>query len=72
MDVDFPHVLIVLLVLGALALWIGAFVSIGASKVRGGEKAIWVLVVLLFPFVGSIAWLLIGRRTDGGADVPRL
>ena len=31
------------------------------SQVRGLPKLIWVFVILLFPFAGSIAWLVAGR-----------
>ncbi|MBN9176680.1 MAG: PLDc_N domain-containing protein [Microbacterium sp.] len=67
-----PHVLILILVIGSLALWVGALVSIGASKASGAEKAIWILVALLFPFVGSIAWFVFGRRAQGHAGIERI
>lgn len=31
------------------------------QRVRGLPKLIWVFVILLFPFAGSVAWLLAGR-----------
>lgn len=33
------------------------------DSVRGLPKLVWVFVILLFPFAGSIAWLLAGRPT---------
>ena len=31
------------------------------SRVRGLPKVLWVLLILLFPLVGSIAWFIAGR-----------
>lgn len=51
-------------VLIALALSIYCVVDCVQSddrQVRGLPKLIWVFVILLFPFAGSIAWLVAGR-----------
>ena len=51
-------------VLIALALSIYCVVDCVQSddhKVRGLPKLVWVFVILLFPFAGSIAWLVAGR-----------
>ncbi|MFB7662620.1 PLD nuclease N-terminal domain-containing protein [Kitasatospora sp. NPDC056138] len=63
----------------ALALWIWAFIdclTTPEEEVRHLPKVAWVIVVLLFPLVGSIAWLVAGRqragaRTAGGPDGAR-
>ena len=50
------------------ALWVFCLVdAIGAqpSRVRNLPKVAWVLLILFFPFVGSIAWLVAGRPDDG-------
>ena len=31
------------------------------GSVRGLPKLVWVFVILLFPFAGSLAWLFAGR-----------
>ena len=31
------------------------------DQVKGLPKVVWVFVILLFPIVGSIAWLIAGR-----------
>ena len=38
------------------------------SRVRNLPKVLWILLVLLFPLVGPIAWLLAGRppRSEPG------
>ncbi|GAA1152530.1 hypothetical protein F4556_004120 [Kitasatospora gansuensis] len=54
-----------------LALWIWAFIdclTTPEQEVKHMPKVIWVIVVLLFPLVGSIAWLAIGKRRDGLAS----
>ncbi|MGK4581427.1 PLD nuclease N-terminal domain-containing protein [Kitasatospora sp. HPMI-4] len=48
-----------------LALWIWAFIdclTTPEEEVRHLPKVAWVIIVLLFPLVGSIAWLVVGRR----------
>ncbi|GAA2231205.1 MULTISPECIES: PLD nuclease N-terminal domain-containing protein [Kitasatospora] len=61
-----------------LALWIWAFIdclTTPEEEVRHLPKAAWVIIVLLFPLVGSVAWLAAGRwrgraaaRTASGPD----
>jgi hypothetical protein len=44
-----------------------AAVSIARSRTASGsEKAVWVLVILLFPLLGPILWFAIGRRSSRG------
>ncbi|MER5641377.1 PLD nuclease N-terminal domain-containing protein [Kitasatospora sp. NPDC002227] len=48
-----------------IALWIWAFidcVTTPEQEVRHLPKVVWVIVVLLFPLVGSAAWVVAGRR----------
>jgi Phospholipase_D-nuclease N-terminal len=48
----------------AFALWVYCLVdAIGspAAAVRNLPKVAWVLLILFFPFVGSLAWLVAGR-----------
>ena len=52
------------------ALWVFCLVdAIGspADRIRNLPKAAWVVIVLLFPLVGSIAWLVAGRPDNGVA-----
>ncbi|GAA1159173.1 PLD nuclease N-terminal domain-containing protein [Nocardioides aquiterrae] len=54
----------------AFALWVFCLVdAIGspADRIRNLPKVAWVVIVLLFPLVGSIAWLVAGRPDDGAA-----
>lgn len=48
----------------AFALWVYCLVSVivtPAAAIRRLQKPIWVIVVLLFPLLGSLAWLVLGR-----------
>jgi len=60
-------VLLVLFVV-PLVLFICAMVSIGRhQQASGGEKVMWVLASLFFPFLGSILWFAIGKKSARGA-----
>lgn len=59
-------VVVAVVALAWLALIITAFVSIAQSRsYSSGIKALWVLAVLAFPFLGPLAWFLIGRHSHG-------
>ncbi|EYD74850.1 hypothetical protein Rumeso_03580 [Rubellimicrobium mesophilum DSM 19309] len=45
-----------------LALDIWAIVSVVNSTAATGTKVIWVLVILILPVLGFLAWLLFGPR----------
>ncbi|GAA2992460.1 PLD nuclease N-terminal domain-containing protein [Kitasatospora albolonga] len=48
-----------------LALWVWAFIdclTTPEEEVRYLPKVIWIIIVLLFPLVGSIAWLVAGKQ----------
>ena len=45
-----------------LALVIWAAVSILGARVSTGRKVLWILLVLIFPVVGLIIWILFGPR----------
>ena len=53
-----------LLGLVTFALWVFCLVEVISTRerhIRNMGKTLWVIVVLLFPLVGSIAWLVLGR-----------
>jgi len=37
------------------------------ERVRGISKALWILVILIFPVVGPILWFTIGKDRSSGA-----
>lgn len=52
--------------LAVLALMLAAVVSVANSRsYTPGIKALWVLAVLAFPILGSLAWFAIGRHSHG-------
>ncbi|WP_296606145.1 PLD nuclease N-terminal domain-containing protein [Nocardioides sp.] len=56
-----------LLGVATFALWVFCLVdAIGApaDRIRNLPKVGWILLILFFPFVGSIAWLVAGRPED--------
>ncbi|GAA2129678.1 PLD nuclease N-terminal domain-containing protein [Kitasatospora kazusensis] len=51
-----------------IAFWIWAFidcVTTPEQEVRHLPKVVWVIIVLLFPLIGSVAWLVAGRLRGG-------
>lgn len=43
-------------------LWIWALVDCVKRDFRGNDKVIWVLIIILLPFIGSILYLIVGRK----------
>jgi hypothetical protein len=40
-----------------------AIVSIAQSNASTGRKVLWIVLVLVFPFLGWLLWLLLGPRS---------
>ncbi len=45
----------------AIILWIVAIVDIIKSSAPGNTKILWLIIVLVLPFLGTILYFLIGR-----------
>jgi len=61
--------LVLSLVLGliALVLWIYAIVDVVKGTFEGSStKLIWLIVIIIFPILGSILYLIIGRKNRYG------
>ncbi|MGC0143693.1 PLDc N-terminal domain-containing protein [Pseudactinotalea sp. Z1732] len=57
---------VVVFALAWLALIVAALMSIAQSRnYTSGIKALWVLAVFALPFLGPLAWFLIGRHSYG-------
>lgn len=41
-------------------------ISADPDRIRGLPRAAWVVIILLFPLVGSITWFLAGRPATAG------
>lgn len=64
----------VLMILVPLALSIYAFIDCITTEerdVRYIPKPLWAILVLLFPMVGSISWLLVGRKRATATEIRR-
>lgn len=55
------------LILAGIVLTIAALVDVVRSEFKGNDKIAWVIVILLFNFVGAIIYFAIGRnqKTSG-------
>jgi hypothetical protein len=65
------HLIIILAGVAAFVLFIVALVSVvRAPRASTAEKAIWILVILILPFLGPVVWFAIGRRFATAGDPP--
>ncbi|MFI5666294.1 PLD nuclease N-terminal domain-containing protein [Streptomyces sp. NPDC051704] len=48
--------------LAALLLTVAALVSVLRSSHCNAAKILWLAIVLVAPFLGSLAWFVLGRR----------
>ncbi|GGW33141.1 PLD nuclease N-terminal domain-containing protein [Streptomyces caelestis] len=64
----------VLMFLVPLALSVYAFIDCISTKdddIRHMPKPLWAILVLLFPLVGSISWLIAGKKRSAAAGGGR-
>lgn len=50
------------LILLSFGLWIYCMIDILKNKFAQNEKIIWILLVILIPFIGSLLYLFIGKN----------
>ncbi|MGC9498374.1 PLD nuclease N-terminal domain-containing protein [Streptomyces sp. WG7] len=65
----------VLMFVVPLALSVYAFIDCISTKdadIRHMPKPLWAILVLLFPLVGSISWLIAGKKRQPAGASPRL
>ena len=63
-DLTHPIILSVVIIVW-LTFWVSAVVSImRRHAVSGIERGVWVAVVIIFPFVGPLAWFVWGRTRN--------
>jgi hypothetical protein len=48
---------------GFALLFVAALVSVLRSRQSGGMKLVWVVFAFCAPFLGSLLWFVIGRRS---------
>jgi hypothetical protein len=56
------NIVVLLVAAGAVALWGFALLQISRSLLDTTAKAIWVLIVVVAPFLGALAWFFIGAQ----------
>lgn len=56
-----PRIILVVAVLSLMVYCAVDAVQTDANRVRGLPKAVWMLVIVLLPLVGGLAWLIAGR-----------
>ncbi|HET6738234.1 MAG TPA: PLDc N-terminal domain-containing protein [Kribbella sp.] len=54
------------LLIGALVAYVllvvGAFFSALFSSATAGMKLVWIVFIVIAPFIGSLLWFLVGKR----------
>jgi hypothetical protein len=56
-----------LLEIGLLIFCLIDIIQSPADEIRGVSKGIWILLVIILPIVGGIAWIVAGRPTQSPA-----
>ncbi|OZC49442.1 hypothetical protein CH294_08910 [Rhodococcus sp. 14-2483-1-1] len=63
-------VIALVLTFGAVFLFIAALISIMRSpNYTVAGRAVWIFVVLAFPFLGPLVWFVWGRKSTFAVDV---
>lgn len=44
-------------------LWIFALMQVAKAEIDPTAKAVWVLIILVAPVIGAIAWFAIGSKS---------
>ncbi|MDI6698970.1 MAG: PLD nuclease N-terminal domain-containing protein [Candidatus Saccharicenans sp.] len=55
--------LIVLLVLVSIPLFLIALIDVLKREFPGNDRLIWILVIIFFPLLGPILYLVIGKKS---------
>ena len=64
----------VLILLGGLAIWLYGLIDCARTEqemVRNLPKWAWLIIIIIFGSLGSIAWLLVGRPKTVGLPKRR-
>lgn len=64
----FSIFMIALIALAAFGLFFYTLVDILKNEFQGNNKIVWIIVVLIMPFIGSILYLLIGTDQKIGLE----
>ncbi|MEV7196872.1 PLD nuclease N-terminal domain-containing protein [Streptomyces sp. NPDC093510] len=53
---------VMVVIAAAVALFIGAVISITRSRLRRGMQLVWLVFTFALPILGSMLWFAVGRR----------
>lgn len=74
MSLNFSHLAVLLIVLvvaaAVITLFVSALLSIAKSETTGTEKAVWILITLLFPIAGPLIWFFVRNNAGRKAQPP--
>lgn len=62
------ELLIIFLLVIMVIPWLIALIDILRSDFRNNNKLIWLIAVIFVPFIGAIAYFLIGRKQKKGRE----
>ena len=68
---EFLFVLFTMLIgLAATLFWVLALIEIVRSEFNDkNDRLVWLLLVILLPFIGTVLYLMIGRKQRLGTDM---
>lgn len=66
-----PRLLLVILVIAFTVYTVVDVIKTDRSEVNGLPKPLWLLLTIIFPVLGGLAWLLLGRRRGLSGRQPR-
>lgn len=49
--------------LAAIAMWVLALTQVAYANLEATAKALWVLIIIIAPLLGAIAWFFIGKKS---------
>lgn len=61
-DFSFGLMIWQVILLFSIGLWIYCLIDISKSSFKNNDKLVWILIVLLVPFIGSVLYLFVGRK----------
>jgi hypothetical protein len=59
--------LFVIVLIGYVALIVGALASSLSAPQSGGMKLVWSIFILVAPCIGSLLWFMVGKRAANAA-----
>lgn len=65
-----PELLLLVPIIAAFAFYIYCLADcIRNNQLTGNSKLLWIIIILVAPFLGSLIYLAIGRKGNGAGSV---